>query len=123
MTADEKYMRRCIELGFNGLGNVAPNPLVGAVIVHEEKIIGEGFHRQFGTAHAEVNAISSVIENYGEEILSKSALYVNLEPCTHFGKTPPCADLIIAKKIPEVIIGNTDPFEKVNGAGIKKLTE
>jgi len=117
----EKYMQRCIELGTNGLGTVAPNPLVGAVVVHEEKIIGEGFHQLFGKAHAEVNAINQAIATSGEEFLSNSVLFVNLEPCNHVGKTPPCTDLIISKKIPKVIIGNVDPFDQVNGSGIKKL--
>ncbi len=116
-------MVRCIELAMNGLGHVSPNPMVGAVIVHEDNIIGEGFHREFGSAHAEVNAIQSVISNYHNhaELLSNSTLYVNLEPCAHFGKTPPCSDLIIQHKIPQVIIGNVDPFEKVKGKGIEKL--
>ncbi len=114
-------MYRCIELAGNGLGNVAPNPLVGAVVVHDEKIIGEGFHQQFGKAHAEVNAINDAIEKHGEEILLHSTLYVNLEPCSHTGKTPPCTDLILEKKIPHVVIGGVDPFEKVKGAGLKKL--
>ena len=122
MTADERYMQRCIDIALNGLGNVAPNPMVGAVIVHDDKIIGEGFHQQFGKPHAEVNAISNAIEKYDSAILLHSTLYVNLEPCTHHGKTPPCTDLIISKNIPNVVIGNMDPFEKVNGSGIRKLT-
>jgi diaminohydroxyphosphoribosylaminopyrimidine deaminase/5-amino-6-(5-phosphoribosylamino)uracil reductase len=121
MTTDEKYMRRCLELATNGLGNVAPNPMVGAVLVHNEKIIGEGFHRQFGEAHAEVNALHNAIANHGEEILKQSVLYVSLEPCSHTGKTPPCADLILEKKIPSVVIGCMDPFHQVRGEGIKKL--
>ena len=123
MTENEKYMQRCLELAVNGLGSVAPNPMVGAVIVRGDKIIGEGFHRQFGQAHAEVNAIHDAIAKQGEESLSASTLFVNLEPCTHVGKTPPCTDLIISKKIPRVVIGNVDPFEKVKGSGIKKLRE
>lgn len=121
MTTDELYMSRCLELALNGLGNVAPNPLVGCVIVHDGKIIGEGFHRQFGQAHAEVNAISEVIQKHGDAILKQSHLYVSLEPCSHFGKTPPCADLIIEKNIPQVTIGCTDTYSEVNGQGINKL--
>src|SRR5687767_3423404 len=102
MSSNEQYMERCLELAELGLGNVAPNPMVGCVIVHDGKIIGEGFHRKFGEAHAEVNAINSAIQNHGAEVLSKSQLYVSLEPCPHHGKTPPCVDLIIEKKIPEV---------------------
>jgi diaminohydroxyphosphoribosylaminopyrimidine deaminase/5-amino-6-(5-phosphoribosylamino)uracil reductase len=117
------FMQRCIELAQNGLGAVAPNPMVGAVLVHDGKIAGEGYHKEYGAAHAEVVAINNAIEKYGEEILSKSALYVSLEPCVHIGKTPPCCDLIIAKRIPEVIIGCADPFEEVNGKGIRKLKE
>lgn len=114
----EHFMQRCIELAQLGLGNVAPNPMVGCVIVHEGKIIGEGFHHSFGEAHAEVNAINSV---QNKSLLSQATLYVNLEPCAHFGKTPPCADLIIQNKIKTVVIGCSDPFAKVNGKGIEKL--
>ncbi len=121
MTSEEQYMIRCLELASNGLGNVAPNPMVGCVIVYDGKIIGEGFHRKFGEAHAEVNAIHHVIEKRGEKILRSSELYVSLEPCSHFGKTPPCVDLILEKKIPKVFIGCTDTSSNVNGEGIKKL--
>lgn len=121
MTQDEKYMQRCIELASNGLGNVAPNPMVGAVMVHENKITGEGFHQQYGQAHAEVNALNRAIADSGESLLANSILYVNLEPCSHTGKTPPCTDLIIEKKIKKIIIGNIDPYEKVSGSGIRKL--
>jgi diaminohydroxyphosphoribosylaminopyrimidine deaminase/5-amino-6-(5-phosphoribosylamino)uracil reductase len=114
-------MRRCIELASNGLGTVAPNPMAGCVIVQDGKIIGEGFHRKFGEAHAEVNAINDAIKKHGEEILSRSTLYVSLEPCTHTGKTPPCADLIIKTKIPIVYIGCIDPFPQVNGKGVERL--
>ncbi len=120
MTTDETYMQRCIELAKLGLGHVAPNPMVGAVVVHNQKIIGEGYHQQYGQAHAEVNAINAV-EN--PELLTESTLYVNLEPCSHFGKTPPCADLIIKHKIPNVIIGSLDFNSLVNGKGIEKLTK
>jgi diaminohydroxyphosphoribosylaminopyrimidine deaminase / 5-amino-6-(5-phosphoribosylamino)uracil reductase len=113
-------MQRCIELAQLGAGNVAPNPLVGAVLVYEDKIIGEGFHAKYGEAHAEVNCINSVVaENVA--FISKSVLYVSLEPCAHFGKTPPCVDLILKHNIPHVVIGCADSFEKVNGAGIEKL--
>lgn len=118
MNNDEKYMNRCIELARNGLGNVAPNPLVGCVIVHNDKIIGEGYHKFFGGPHAEVNAIHSV---KNKSLLPESTIYVNLEPCTHFGKTPPCSDLIIKKEIPKVVIGTEDPYVEVSGNGIKKL--
>ena len=113
-------MQRCLDLASLGLGNVAPNPMVGAVLVYENEIIGEGFHQQYGQAHAEVNCINSV-QQHNKHLIEKSTLYVSLEPCNHFGKTPPCSDLIIAHKIPKVIIACTDPFEKVNGSGIKKL--
>ena len=116
----QKYMHRCLELAAKGLGQTAPNPLVGSVIVHNEVIIGEGYHHKFGESLAEVNAIASVKDR---SLLSESTLYVNLEPCSHFGKTPPCADLIISKQIKRVVIGMQDPFAKVNGEGIKKLRE
>lgn len=111
-------MQRCIELAEMGLGNTAPNPLVGCVIVHEHKIIGEGFHQQFGGPHAEVNAINSV---KNKELLKNSTLYVTLEPCSHYGKTPPCADLIVKMGIPRVVISAEDPFPKVAGKGIEIL--
>lgn len=120
MTNDEKYIKRCIEIAGMGLGNVAPNPLVGSVIVYDDKIIGEGYHQNFGGPHAEVNAILSA-EKKNSSLLTKSTLYVNLEPCCHFGKTPPCTDLIILKKIPRVVIGCLDSFDKVSGKGIEKL--
>ena len=103
MTKDEKYMARCIQLARNGLCNAAPNPMVGAVIVHkDDHIIGEGYHARCGEAHAEVNAIRSVKD---EQMLKESTIYVSLEPCSHYGKTPPCADLIISKGIPRVVEG------------------
>lgn len=113
-------MRRCLQLAALGRGSVAPNPMVGAVLVHEGKIIGEGYHQQYGFAHAEVNCMNSVRE---EDIsfIPQSTIYVSLEPCAHWGKTPPCADLIIRKKIPGVVVGCRDPFEKVAGKGIDKL--
>ena len=117
---EEKYMQRCIELAGNGLCNVSPNPMVGAVIVCDERIIGEGYHIRCGEAHAEVNAIRSVKD---ESLLERSTIYVSLEPCSHYGKTPPCADLIIEKKIPRIVIGCQDPFSKVAGRGIQKLRD
>lgn len=111
-------MHRCLELARLGAGNVAPNPMVGSVIVYQGKIIGEGFHREYGGPHAEVNAINSVPD---PELLKKSTLYVSLEPCAHHGLTPPCSDLIIEKEIPEVVIGTIDPFSEVAGKGIEKL--
>lgn len=120
MTVHEQYMHRCLQLAKLGAGNVAPNPMVGAVLVHEGRIIGEGYHREFGEAHAEVNCLASVAEE-DRQLIPASALYVSLEPCAHFGKTPPCTDLIIRNKIPEVVIGTRDPFKDVNGKGIEKL--
>lgn len=113
-------MLRALELSQLGLGSVAPNPFVGCVIVHENKIIGEGFTSPYGGSHAEVNAINSVED---QTLLPKSTLYVTLEPCAHFGKTPPCANLIIEKKIKRVVIACVDPFAQVNGLGIKRLIE
>lgn len=118
MEINEKYMHRCLELAALGSGSVAPNPMVGCVIVHERKVIGEGFHRECGGPHAEVNAIGQVSP---PGLLEESTLYVSLEPCAHHGLTPPCSDLIVAKKIPRVIIGTTDPFSEVAGKGIEKL--
>ncbi|WP_419211760.1 bifunctional diaminohydroxyphosphoribosylaminopyrimidine deaminase/5-amino-6-(5-phosphoribosylamino)uracil reductase RibD [Maribacter sp. X9] len=119
-TTDEKFMHRAIQIAKNGLGQTAPNPMVGAVIVYDSKIIGEGFTSPFGGPHAEVNAIASVKE---PSLLKSSTLYVTLEPCSHYGKTPPCADLIIKHKIPKVVVGLRDPHEKVAGKGIQKLEE
>lgn len=111
-------MHRCFQLAEAGLGNTAPNPLVGAVVVHGGRIIGEGYHRKYGEAHAEVNAIESVVD---KGVLKESTLYVNLEPCAHQGKTPPCADLIVKMGIPNVVIANRDPFTEVNGKGIERM--
>jgi diaminohydroxyphosphoribosylaminopyrimidine deaminase/5-amino-6-(5-phosphoribosylamino)uracil reductase len=113
-------MTRCLELALLGAGHVAPNPMVGAVLVHEDRIIGEGYHRVYGQAHAEVNCIASVKEA-DRPFIQEATLYVSLEPCAHHGKTPPCADLVIANKIPRVVIGCRDPFPQVNGKGIEKL--
>ena len=111
-------MRRGIELAYLGQGNVAPNPMVGAVIVHQGKIIGEGYHQQYGEAHAEVNAVNSVSD---KNILKESTIYVTLEPCAHHGKTPPCADLIVKHKFKRAVIGCTDTFSEVSGKGIERL--
>ncbi len=113
-------MQRCLELAKRGAGNVAPNPMVGSVLVFDDKIIGEGWHKVYGEAHAEVNCIASVQEE-DKELITNSTLYVSLEPCAHFGKTPPCVDLIIKNNIPKVVIGCRDPFDQVNGKGIEKL--
>jgi diaminohydroxyphosphoribosylaminopyrimidine deaminase/5-amino-6-(5-phosphoribosylamino)uracil reductase len=115
-------MQRCLDLASLGFGKVDPNPMVGALLVYDNKIIGEGFHQEYGQAHAEVNCINSVKEQH-QHLIEKSTLYVSLEPCNHYGKTPPCADFIIAHKIPKVVVACTDPFEKVNGSGIKKLSD
>ncbi|MEZ7498850.1 bifunctional diaminohydroxyphosphoribosylaminopyrimidine deaminase/5-amino-6-(5-phosphoribosylamino)uracil reductase RibD [Flavobacterium sp. Arc3] len=120
MKIHEKYIERCIQLAKNGLGTTYPNPMVGSVIVYENKIIGEGWHKKAGEPHAEVNAINSVKD---KSLLKKATIYVSLEPCSHFGKTPPCSDLIIKNGIPQVVIGTVDPNVKVAGNGIKKLIE
>ncbi len=117
---DEFFLAKCLALARRGAGKVSPNPMVGCVIVHDGKIIGRGWHKQYGGPHAEVHAICSVKD---ESLLAHSTLYVNLEPCSHFGKTPPCADLIIEKKIPRVVIGCIDANRKVAGKGIRKLKE
>ncbi|TSD67952.1 bifunctional diaminohydroxyphosphoribosylaminopyrimidine deaminase/5-amino-6-(5-phosphoribosylamino)uracil reductase RibD [Inquilinus sp. KBS0705] len=116
-------MQRCLDLAAMGAGNVSPNPMVGAVIVHEDKIIGEGYHQQYGKAHAEVNAVNMVIANHTNhvELLKTATIYVSLEPCAHYGKTPPCANLIIKHQIPKVVVGCRDPFPQVDGKGIEKL--
>jgi len=120
MQVEEKYMLRCLELAQSGRALVAPNPMVGAVIVHKGQIIGEGFHLHYGGSHAEVNAIQAVRD---ETLLRDSTLYVNLEPCTHHGQTPPCTELIIRKQIPRVVVGCLDPFPEVAGMGIKRLCD
>lgn len=117
---DEIFMRRCIQLAQNARCTAAPNPMVGAVIVNNGRIIGEGFHVHCGQAHAEVNAIASVRD---ESLLASSTIYVSLEPCSHYGKTPPCADLIIRKGIPRIVVGCQDPFARVAGRGIEKLRQ
>jgi diaminohydroxyphosphoribosylaminopyrimidine deaminase/5-amino-6-(5-phosphoribosylamino)uracil reductase len=123
MASHEIYMQRCLELAALGAGWVSPNPMVGAVIVCNDKIIGEGYHQLYGQAHAEVNAIKMVVEKYDNhaELLEKATIYVSLEPCAHYGKTPPCADIIIKHRIPNVVVGCRDPFPQVDGKGIEKL--
>ncbi len=122
MTDDEKYMARCLQLARNGEFTTAPNPMVGAVIVHDGRIIGEGWHRKYGCPHAEVNALRSVRPE-DECLLPQSTIYVSLEPCSHWGKTPPCAELLVEKKLRRVVVGCTDPNEKVSGRGIRRLRE
>lgn len=122
--SDELYMKRCLELAEMGNGQVSPNPLVGCVIVSGGRIIGEGYHKKYGQAHAEVNAVNSVLDKYGEDaasLLKQATVYVSLEPCAHFGKTPPCADLLIRHQVKKVVIGNRDPFPDVDGKGMGKL--
>jgi diaminohydroxyphosphoribosylaminopyrimidine deaminase/5-amino-6-(5-phosphoribosylamino)uracil reductase len=120
MGTNEIYIKRCIQLAKNGLGTTYPNPMVGSVIVYNNQIIGEGWHRESGEPHAEVNAINSVKD---KSLLAKATIYVSLEPCSHFGKTPPCCDLIIKHKIPNVVVGTIDPNSKVAGTGIQRLIE
>lgn len=116
---DEKFMQRCFKLALKGAGNVSPNPLVGCVIVKNGKIISEGWHKKYGGFHAERDAITKAFKKGIS--LKGSTLYVNLEPCSHYGKTPPCSDLIIENKISEVVIGCRDPYKEVSGKGIRKL--
>jgi len=111
-------MRRCFDLALNGIGSVSPNPLVGCVITHNDRIIGEGWHRKYGEPHAEVNAIASVSDR---NLLSSATVYVNLEPCSHHGKTPPCADMLVEHSVKKVVISNVDSNELVSGKGIEKL--
>ncbi|MEO8822109.1 MAG: bifunctional diaminohydroxyphosphoribosylaminopyrimidine deaminase/5-amino-6-(5-phosphoribosylamino)uracil reductase RibD [Ginsengibacter sp.] len=122
MNADEKYMDRCLQLAKLGAGNVAPNPMVGALLVCGETIIGEGYHKKYGESHAEVNCINCVAEA-NKSLIEKSRMYVSLEPCSHFGKTPPCSNLIIQQKIKKVVIGCRDIYEKVDGKGIEMLRD
>jgi len=114
------FMKRAIDLAEKGLGSVAPNPTVGCVIVHNQLIIGEGYHQQYGGAHAEVNAVRSVTNH---DLLSEATVYVTLEPCAHFGKTPPCANLLIEKKVKKVVVAVVDPFPQVSGKGIQMLLD
>jgi len=122
MSEDEKYMQRCIQLAANGIQGARPNPMVGSVIVAKNRIIGEGYHVRCGEGHAEVNAFASV-QPEDEHLLPESTIYVSLEPCSHYGKTPPCADLIIEKGVKRVVVGTIDPFAEVQGRGIKKLKD
>lgn len=117
---DAGYIRRCFDLARLGAGQVSPNPMVGAVLVHEGRVIGEGWHQKYGEAHAEVNCIRSVLPE-NQEFISRSTLYCSLEPCFHFGKTPPCVDLILHHKIPRVVVSNVDPNPKVAGQSLEKL--
>ncbi|NBT07067.1 MAG: bifunctional diaminohydroxyphosphoribosylaminopyrimidine deaminase/5-amino-6-(5-phosphoribosylamino)uracil reductase RibD, partial [Betaproteobacteria bacterium] len=120
MSLDPRYMDRALELAARGGRAVMPNPMVGAVIVHNETVIGEGFHERYGGPHAEVHAIQSVQD---KSLLKEATIYVTLEPCSHFGKTPPCADLLIESGIKHVVVGCEDPNPKVAGSGIKKLQD
>ena len=122
MTEDERFMARCLQLARHGELTTAPNPMVGAVIVHQGRIIGEGWHRRYGGPHAEVNAVGSVRPD-DEALLPEATIYVSLEPCSHYGKTPPCAELLIRKGFKRVVVGSLDPNEKVAGRGIKMLRE
>ena len=122
MTDDERYMHRCIQLARNGQQNAKPNPMVGAVIVAEGRIIGEGYHVRCGEGHAEVNAFASVTPE-DEPLLKEATIYVSLEPCSHYGKTPPCADLIVRKGVRRVVVGCIDEFAQVQGRGIQKLRD
>jgi len=120
MTSDEQFMRRCFDLALNGMGSVSPNPLVGCVITHNGNIIGEGWHKRYGGPHAEVNAVTSVAD---QSLLTSATVYVNLEPCSHFGKTPPCADMLVERRVKKVVISNVDSNELVSGKGVKKLRD
>ena len=121
-TNDKMFMRRCLQLAANGLLTTRPNPMVGAVIVARDRIIGEGWHVRCGEGHAEVNAFASVARA-DECLLPESTVYVSLEPCAHYGKTPPCADLIVSKGVARVVVGCVDPFARVQGRGIQKIRE
>jgi diaminohydroxyphosphoribosylaminopyrimidine deaminase/5-amino-6-(5-phosphoribosylamino)uracil reductase len=116
--ADEVFMRRALELALLGMGSVSPNPMVGCVIIHHDKIVGEGWHKQYGEAHAEVNAIATIAD---KSLLKECTVYVNLEPCSHFGKTPPCADLLIEHRVKKVVVANLDSNPLVASEGVKKL--
>ncbi len=122
LTTDERYMQRCLQLAANGIQGARPNPMVGAVIVARDRIIGEGYHVRCGEGHAEVNAFASVRAD-DEPLLQEATIYVSLEPCSHYGKTPPCADLIVSKGVRRVVVGCVDPFAQVQGRGIQKLRQ
>lgn len=125
MQEHEQYMMRCLDLAQLAIGSVSPNPMVGALLVQGDRVVAENYHRRYGEPHAEALVIREVLEKYGEtksaQIFAESTLYVNLEPCSHQGKTPPCADLIIRHRIPRVVIGMRDPSDKVNGQGVDRL--
>ncbi len=120
MHPDKQYMHRALQLARLGQGKVSPNPMVGCVIVKDGVIIGEGWHQKYGEAHAEKNAIDSISD---KNLLKGSIVYVNLEPCSHYGKTPPCSDLLITHQVGCVVVSNKDPNPLVDGGGIKKLRE
>jgi len=122
ISTDEKFMHRCLQLAANGIRGARPNPMVGAVIVADGRIIGEGYHVRCGEGHAEVNAFASV-RSEDEPLLRDATIYVSLEPCAHFGKTPPCADLIVSKGLKRVVVGCIDPFAEVQGRGIAKIRQ
>src|SRR5688572_24821412 len=122
MNEHELYMGRAIELAKLGAGSTLSNPMVGAVLVYKDRVIGEGYHRKYGEGHAEVNCLSAVREK-DQELIAASTMYVTLEPCSHYGKTPPCADLLISKGIKNLVVGCRDPFPAVNGKGIEKLND
>ena len=122
MENDERYMQRCLQLAANGIQGARPNPMVGAVIVADGRIIGEGYHVRYGEGHAEVNAFASVSPD-DERLLPEATIYVSLEPCAHYGKTPPCADLIVKKGVRRVVVGCIDPFAEVQGRGIERIRQ
>ena len=115
---DILFMQRALDLALLGKGTVSPNPMVGSVIVYQNKIIGEGWHQRYGEAHAEVNAVNDIQD---KSVLPESTVYVNLEPCSHTGRTPPCADMLIGQRVKRVVIGNEDTNPLVGGSGLKKL--
>jgi diaminohydroxyphosphoribosylaminopyrimidine deaminase/5-amino-6-(5-phosphoribosylamino)uracil reductase len=120
MSNDEKYMQQTFELARKGAGKVSPNPLVGCLIVRNDEVIGKGWHQEYGKAHAERNAVDDVAD---KSLLEGSIVYVNLEPCSHYGKTPPCCDLLVNSKVSKVVIANVDPNPLVNGRGIRRMKE
>lgn len=120
---DQKFMQRALELASKAKGLVSPNPMVGCVLTHKGKIIGEGWHQKYGEAHAEVNAVANVFENNKAELLAEATAYVSLEPCSHYGKTPPCADLLIKHRIKRLVVASLDPNPLVAGSGFRKLEE
>ncbi|MFM9026851.1 MAG: bifunctional diaminohydroxyphosphoribosylaminopyrimidine deaminase/5-amino-6-(5-phosphoribosylamino)uracil reductase RibD [Bacteroidota bacterium] len=123
MQEEQRFIQRCLELAAHGMGRVAPNPMVGCVIVLDDKIIGEGYHEYFGGPHAEVMAMADALHKHPQEALKDATLYVNLEPCSHLGKTPPCTELLVARGIKKVVVGSLDPFEQRSGSGIRILKQ